>query len=466
MPLHVYNSLSHAIEPIVPIEEGHVRFYTCGPTVYNFAHIGNFRAYVFEDLLRRVLVFNGLKVTQVMNLTDVDDKTIRGANAEGLSLDVYTRPYIEAFFEDLNTLRVQPAEHYPAATKHIGEMIKLIRTLEDKGFAYRSEDGSVYFSIDKFEAYGRLARLDRSGMRSGARVAQDEYDKENAADFALWKGWTEEDGPVGWNSPWGKGRPGWHIECSAMAMKYLGESFDLHTGGVDNLFPHHEDEIAQSEAATGKPFVRTWMHCAHLMVEGSKMSKSAGNFYTLRELIDKGYSGREIRYVLLGTQYRQSLNFTFDGLAGARTALDRLDTFRLRLSELAQEASASEALPAWAESAEERFRLALNDDLNISGALAVLFDLLHSGNKALDTGACTSGDAAAVLQLWSHLDQALGVLEPDEAPVPQEILDLADQRTVARKNKDFAEADRLRNLVHEHGYEIEDTPKGPRVKRM
>ena len=251
-----------------------------------------------------------------------------------------------------------------------------------------------------------------------------------------------------------------------MAMKYLGESFDLHTGGVDNLFPHHEDEIAQSEAATGKPFVRTWMHCAHLMVEGRKMSKSAGNFYTLREVIEKGYSGREIRYVLLGTHYRQSLNFTFEGLVGARTALDRLDTFQRRLHETAQGGSTSGALPTWADSAEERFRSALNDDLNISGALAVLFDLVHAGNKAMDAGDCKPDEAAAVLQLWARLDQALGILEPEEAAIPTEILELEEQRSAARKNKDFAEADRLRNLVHERGYEIEDTPKGPRVKRM
>ena len=331
MSFQIYNTLTRCVEEFVPFQPPQVRLYTCGPTVYDFAHIGNFRAYVFEDLLRRTLRFRGFQVTQVMNLTDVDDKTIRGAQAAKMTLGDYTRQYTDAFFEDLRTLAIEPAEHYPAATAHIPAMIALIETLFQKGYAYRSEDGSVYFSIAKFKDYGKLARLDLTGLKPGARIAQDEYQKENAADFALWKARQSEDGDVAWDSPWGRGRPGWHIECSAMSMKYLGASFDLHTGGVDNIFPHHEDEIAQSEAATGRPFVKYWMHCAHLVVDGRKMSKSLGNFFTLRDILRRGYSGREIRYALMVVHYRQALNFTFEALDAARAALARLDEFAKRM---------------------------------------------------------------------------------------------------------------------------------------
>ena len=314
MELKFYNSMTRQIEPFKTLNPGEVGMYTCGPTVYNYAHIGNFRAYLFEDFLRRTLEFAGNQVKQVMNLTDVDDKTIRGSQAAGQALKAYTKPYIEAFFADLKTLNVEPAAVYPAATDHIPEMLNLISALFDKGIAYKSDDGSVYFSVSKYENYGKLAHIDREAMRSGVRINADEYEKEGVGDFALWKGWDEKDGDVVWDAPWGKGRPGWHLECSAMSMKYLGESFDLHTGGIDNLFPHHENEIAQAEAVTGKPFVHTWMHCAHLRVNGQKMSKSLGNFFTLRDLQEKGYTGREIRYVLLNAHYRQGLNFTFEQL--------------------------------------------------------------------------------------------------------------------------------------------------------
>ena len=291
MAFKIYNTMSRAKEELVPLDGKHVRMYTCGPTVYNYAHIGNFRAYMFEDLLRRYIKFCGFGVTQVQNLTDVDDKTIRSSIEQGMALKEYTKKYIDAFFDDLAKLNIEPAEHYPAATDYISDMIALIETLMEKGYAYQSDDGSVYYSIDKFEEYGKLAHLDREGMQSGARVAQDEYDKDNAADFALWKAYVPEDGDVAWDSPWGRGRPGWHIECSAMSMNLLGESFDIHTGGVDNIFPHHEDEIAQSEAATGKTYSKYWMHCGYLIVDGKKMSKSLGNFYTLREILDMGYTG-------------------------------------------------------------------------------------------------------------------------------------------------------------------------------
>jgi len=465
MPLRFYNTLNRALEPFQPIDPGRVRMYTCGPTIYNYAHIGNFRAYIFEDLLRRHLKYSGLKVYQVMNLTDVDDKTIAASQKAGKPLKEFTKTYADAFFQDLAALGIERAEEYPAATDHIPEMIALIQQLLDKGFAYKSDDGSVYYSIDKFPHYGCLAHLDKSGLRAGARVAQDEYDKENVADFALWKAWDEKDGPVVWDAPWGRGRPGWHIECSAMSIKYLGETFDIHTGGVDNIFPHHDDEIAQSEAATGKKFVNTWLHCAHLIVDGKKMSKSAGNFFTLRDLLTKGYSGREIRYVLIATHYRQWLNFTFEGLDGARVALSRLDEFRLRLDEACGGQAAAGDLPEWAKQGRDGFVAALDDDLNISGALGVLFDMVRDGNKALDGKVVGPKQAAAVLSLWNGFDTVLGFLQPVAAAVDPEIQSLVDERQAARKAKNWAESDRLRDLIAAKGWEVKDTAQGPKVRR-
>lgn len=459
----IYNTMNRRLEELVPLKDNHVRMYTCGPTVYNYAHIGNYRAYMFEDLLRRWIQYKGFKVTQVQNLTDVDDKTIRGSREAGVSLNKFTQQYKDAFFEDLKTLNIEPAEHYPAATDCIPEMIEIIQKLFDKGLAYPSDDGSVYFAIDKFPEYGKLAHLDREGMRSGARVAQDEYDKDNAADFALWKGYDEDDGDVVWDSPWGKGRPGWHLECSAMSMKYLGESFDLHTGGVDNIFPHHEDEIAQSEGANGKLYSKYWMHCAHLQVDGKKMSKSEGNFYTLREILDKGWSGREIRYELIGTHYRQSLNFTFDSLKAARAALARLDEFYAKLKEAAGDKTEAGELPQWAKTLAEKFEAALDDDLNIAGALGALFDGVHEGNKAL--ASMDAETAAAVVKLWKKLDTVLGFLEPPAAAAPAEIVDMANARAEAKKNKDWAEADRLRDAIAAAGWIVQDTPTGPKLKK-
>lgn len=464
MSIRFHNTLTRRLEEFVPMEAGKVRLYTCGPTVYNFAHIGNFRAYLFEDLLHRHLKFRGFEVTQIMNLTDVDDKTIKGAIAQKVPLKEFTRPFIEAFFADLKTLNVTPAARYPAATDHVPEMIAIIETLIAKGHAYQSEDKSVYYRIDSFPHYGCLAHLDREGMRSGVRIQSDEYEKDNVADFALWKAWDEKDGDIWWDSPWGRGRPGWHIECSAMSMKYLGESFDLHTGGVDNVFPHHDDEIAQSEAATGKKFVNYWLHCAHLGVEGKKMSKSLGNFFTLRDLLGKGWTGREIRYVLLATHYRMSLNFTFDGLAAARTALQRLDEFRARLEETAKGTKA-DALPEWAAKGRDAFTAALDDDLNISGGLGALFDLLREGNRALDAKEVSPAAAAATLALWNDLDRVLGFLQPPAEEIPAEILALVEQRQQARKNKDWAASDKARDELAAKGWEVKDTPQGPKVKK-
>ncbi len=451
--MNVFNSLTRRNEEFKPLEGDEVRFYTCGPTVYNFAHIGNFRAYAFEDILRRVIKFNGYKVKQVMNLTDVDDKTIRGANAAGVALTDYTKMYKDAFFADLEKLNIEPAEVYPAATDHIPEMIDLVAKLVEKGIAYKSDDGSVYFNVRKFPGYGRLAHIDFDNQRTGARCASDEYDKENVGDFALWKAWEESDGPVGWDSPWGRGRPGWHIECSAMSMKYLGETFDLHTGGIDNLFPHHENEIAQAEAATGKPFVATWMHCAHLKVNGEKMSKSLGNFFTLRDLVDKGWSGREIRYVLVNAHYRQGLNFAFSALEDARKSLERIDR---AVDALEKRLDAAAETPAFAVKAVEDFTAAVNDDLNIPKAFAALFDLVRETNA--------SGTAAkGVFDAFKRMDEVLGVIffgKKAEEELPAEITALLEERAAARAAKNWAESDRLRDEIAAKGWFVKDSKEG------
>ena len=444
--MKVYNSLTRREEDFAPIENNLVRMYTCGPTVYNFAHIGNFRAYTFEDILRRVIEFNGWQVKQVMNLTDVDDKTIRGANSSNIPLRDYTKTYKNAFFADLATLNIEKAEVYPAATDHIAEMIALVSTLVGKGVAYKSEDGSVYFNVRKFPSYGKLAHIDFDNQRTGSRCAADEYDKENVGDFALWKAWEESDGPVWWDSPWGRGRPGWHIECSAMSMKYLGETFDLHTGGIDNLFPHHENEIAQAEAATGKEFVKTWMHCAHLKVNGEKMSKSLGNFFTLRDLLDKGWSGREIRYVLINAHYRAGLNFAFTALEDARKSLSRIDA-------CVEKATDGEA-PAWALKHLDDFTNAVNDDLNIPKAFASLFELVRETN---------SKGAEGTLGVFKRMDEVLGVIffgKKEKAEIPAEIVEMLEKRAEARKAKDWALSDKLRDDIAALGWLVKDSKEG------
>ena len=446
--MKVHNSLTRRLEDLVPLSENEIRLYTCGPTVYNFAHIGNFRAYAFEDILRRAITFSGMKIRQVMNLTDVDDKTIRGANAAGVPLTEYTKTYKDAFFADLKKLNIQPAELYPAATDHIPEMIELVQKLIDKGVAYQSEDKSVYFKVREFPGYGKLAHIDFDNQRTGQRCASDEYDKENIGDFALWKAWEPSDGPVGWDSPWGRGRPGWHIECSAMSMKYLGPTFDLHTGGIDNLFPHHENEIAQAEAATGKPFVKTWMHCAHLRVNGEKMSKSLGNFFTLRDLIEKGWSGREIRYVLINAHYRSPLNFAFDALDDARKSLERIDRCVANATE-------GEA-PEWAKRHLEDFASAVGDDLNIPKAFASLFALVRDANGK---------GAEGTLGVFRKMDEVLGVIffgkeSHEEDVIPEAIQKLLDERANARANKNWAESDRLRDEIAAAGWVVTDSKLG------
>jgi len=467
MPVLVHNTLTRTLEEIFPRagEGKSLTLYTCGPTVYAHAHIGNFRAYVFEDLLQRHLHERGFAVRRVMNLTDVDDKTIRGASASGMALSDYTRPFKEAFFEDARTLRLLPAEAYPAATdpEQIERMIAMIGTLMERGHAYQAEDGSVYFRIASFPGYGKLARVDLEGQRPGQRVASDEYEKEAVADFALWKAWVPEDGFVGWDSPWGKGRPGWHIECSAMATGLLGVTVDIHCGGVDNIFPHHEAEIAQCECAGhgGGPFVRYWMHCAHLMVEGSKMAKSAGNFFTLRDLLQQGWSGREVRYALISVHYRGALNFTLEGLAAARTSLARIDAWRERL----QETAGSETAVETPDPATEEFFEALDDDLNISGALAVLFETLRESNRRMDEGTLTPARARGLLGWLARADAVLA-LEPEVvAGIPQEVQELANSRAAARAAKEWKKSDELRDQIAALGWTVKDTKDGQKLSK-
>lgn len=463
MPIRYFNSHSRQLEDFVPLEPGRVRLYTCGPTVYNFAHIGNFRAYIFEDLLQRHLEFRGFKVHRVMNLTDVDDKTIRGCRAAGIPLAEFTKPFKNAFFEDLKTLRIKPADHYPEATAadHIARMISMISTLEENGHAYRADDGSVYFRIRSFPAYGSLAHIVLDELQSGVRVRSDEYEKENVGDFALWKAWDEADGDVWWESPWGRGRPGWHIECSAMAIGILGPQLDVHCGGEDNIFPHHEAEIAQSECVTGLRFSKYWMHCKHLQVEGTKMAKSAGNFFTLRDLMDKGWSGREVRYSLLSVKYREPLNFTMDGLAAARSALSRLDEWSARLTETAGPAPAEPvSFPEM-----DAFGAALDDDLNISAALAAVFELIRETNRRLDEGDLTPGQAKSLAD-WLVGVHSVLALEPEAASLPAEVQTLLGLRSQARASKDWKASDSIRDQIASLGWAVKDTKDGQKATRL
>lgn len=469
--MRFYNTLGRNMQDFQPIEEKVAKMYTCGPTVYNYAHIGNFRAYLFEDLLRRSLEYHGYKVTQVMNLTDVDDKTIRDSRAAGLKLQDFTRKYKDAFFEDLRTLRIEPAEHYPEATTHIPEMIEMIRILFEKGFAYKSEDGSVYFSIAKFKDYGKLAKIDMEQQRSGVRINNDEYDKDSVADFALWKAWSESDGDVKWDSPWGPGRPGWHLECSAMSMKYLGRTFDIHTGGIDNMFPHHEDEIAQSEAANSCKFVNYWLHCEHLTIDKKKMSKSLGNFYTLRDLLNKGYSGKEVRWALIGTHYRSKLNFNLGLCDQARSTLKKFADFFGRLKALPQGTAGKEEALRLAADADKKFADAIGDDLNIAEALSAVFTLERAVNTALASNSFQSEAGGVILEQFRRFDRVLAVFDVDAAAseeaedVPAGIMALAQKRIEARKAKDFKTADEIRDSLKAQGWVIIDTPQGMKVKR-
>lgn len=463
MALRFFNTFTKRIEEFAPIRPGEVRMYNCGPTVYDFAHIGNFRAYIFEDLLRRYLKYKGYKVTQVMNLTDIDDKSIRAAREQGIKLQEYTQKYKEAFFEDIDTLKIERAEHYPAATEHIPEMVEMIKRLLETGHAYR-KDGSIYFQIKNFPNYGKLSGFDISQLRAGARIDADEYEKETASDFALWKAWDEEDGEVFWETELGKGRPGWHIECSAMSIKYLGQPFDIHTGGVDNIFPHHENEIAQSEGASGEKFANYWLHNAHLMVEGRKMAKSLGNCYTLKDLMGLGHNPLAVRHELLTTHYRQQLNFTFEGLSAALGALQRLRDFWQSLEDVRGDSDGGKVAPVL-EKAKTGFEEGLDEDLNISPALASIFDMVREVNSLIAEGQISKGEAQQTLNLLKRFDAVLGFIQPEESTIDKEIEGLIERRNQAREDKNWAEADRVRDELLQKGIILEDTKEGTKWKR-
>src|SRR5580658_8859552 len=410
--VHLHNTLTNRLEPLEPVHKGEVRIYTCGPTVYDFAHIGNFRTFVFQDILRRFLQSREYRVLQVMNLTDVDDRIIQKAAAAGVSIREYTEKYVQAFLEDMDALHLEPPEEMVRATDHIEDMVALIERLQKKGFTYNRE-GSIYYKISKFPCYGELSHIDLAGMQTGVRVDVDQYEKENARDFALWK--APKPGEHFWETRIGPGRPGWHIECSAMAMKYLGDTLDIHTGGVDLTFPHHENEIAQSEAATGKQFSRYWMHAEHLLVEGEKMSKSLGNFYTLRDLFDKGYKPSALRFALASVPYRRQLNFTFDGLQQAASAVERLRNFSDRLKQGKFPEGKQSGMAERIAKAAQDFDAGLSDDLNTAMALAAVYDLVREANIAMDKGEFHQGDVAATRELLAAFDRVFAVIADNDA---------------------------------------------------
>ena len=465
MPLRFYNTLSQQVEVFTPARDNTVRMYTCGPTVYDFAHIGNFRTFTFVDILRRWLRASGFTLDHVMNITDVDDKIIRNAVAEHKSLDEYTATYTTAFLDDCRNLRLERPERLVPATGHIPDMVQAIERLGNGNHTYTS-DGSVYFRISTFPAYGKLSHNDFSGNLAGARVDVDEYEKADARDFALWK--APKEGEPAWETALGPGRPGWHIECSVMAIKYLGETLDIHAGGVDLIFPHHENEIAQSESLTGKPFSRFWLHAEFLMVEGQKMSKSLGNYFTLRDLMGRGYQAEAIRYLLASVPYRKQLNFTLDGLKSAATAIDRLRNFKLRLETDRFAAGVDEPLTARTAAASERFSNSLNDDLNTAEALGAVFEYVRDVNSAMDSGAFGAGNVADALAFLNRFDSIFAVLEPSAKAgeiSDAEVEAMVAERNAAKKARDFARADRIRQELLERGIILEDTKSGTRWKR-
>ena len=460
--IQFFNTLSGKLEPFKPLTPGEIKLYTCGPTVYDYAHIGNFRAYVFEDLLKRFLVFMDYKVIHVMNITDVDDKTIKGANAEGVKLQEYTKKYTDAFFEDIKILNIAEADHYPQATEHIPDMVKMIQGLIQKGYAYK-KDGSVYFSISKFPDYGKLSKMDLKELKPGQRIESDEYEKESAQDFVLWK--NKKEGEPFWETEVGSGRPGWHIECSVMSSKYLGETFDIHCGGVDNIFPHHENEIAQSEAYSGKTFVKTWLHCGHLIVEGEKMSKSKGNFYTLRDLLKKNLDTSALRFLLLSTHYRKMLNFSFDALKHASASLQRIKDFLYELRNRSFEEGENKRISKLINDMNKKFKRGLSDDLNISVALTAIFEMIRKVNTLIIQGKVYRTDAENLVSSIHSLDQVLAVLpEEKEMGLPSEMMSRIEKREKARQENNYKLADELREELLQQGIDLEDTKDGVRWK--
>ncbi|HOP63921.1 MAG TPA: cysteine--tRNA ligase [Spirochaetota bacterium] len=472
MTLKIYNTMSRKVEELIPggahkdniSDYPPVTIYSCGPTVYSFAHIGNFRTFIFNDLLRRYLKFRGYKVDHAMNITDVDDKTINGSINEGVTLKEYTDKYTEIFFEDLKTLNIEPVEHHPKATESIDDMISILMRIDEKGILY-SREGSLYFNIAKFRQYGKLSCLDSRETKAGARYDADEYDKDDVRDFALWKA-PKENEPY-WETPYGPGRPGWHIECSAMIRKIFGKTIDIHTGGVDLIFPHHENEIAQSEAAYDEKFVRYWIHVEHLLVDGAKMSKSAGNFYTLRDLIEKGYSARSIRYLLISSHYRKQLNFTLEGLKQADHALERIDNLIVRLRDVKKGGDPSHEIEAMINLMLSEFGETVDNDLNISGGLGVFFDFVTKVNTLIAADKLTDRDASLILDAINRIDSVFGfIFFGEEEDVDAERIDaLVEERIQARKNKDFKRSDEIRDTLKEEGIILEDTKDGTRWKR-
>ncbi|HEX4707791.1 MAG TPA: cysteine--tRNA ligase [Candidatus Udaeobacter sp.] len=464
-----FNTYSREIEQLEPRDPKSraITMYTCGPTVYSRAHIGNFRAYIFEDLLQRHLELRGYKVHRVMNITDVEDKTIRGAREAAVPLREFTEQFKQAFFEDARTLRIKRANEYPEATdqRHIDRMIEMISALISKGLAYQADDKSVYFRINKFPEYGKLAHFDLSQLQSTGRVKHDEYDKEHIGDFALWKAWDEEDGDVQWDSPWGPGRPGWHIECSAMSTALLGDQIDIHCGGVDNIFPHHEAEIAQSEGVTGEKFVRYWLHCAHLLVDGQKMAKSLGNFYTVPDVLAKGYAGRELRYALLRVHYRVPLNFTWEGMKEALESLARIDEWLARLRECSASVPLATTKERQAGSMPYTFEEALDNDLNISGALGFLFETIRETNRAMDENKLDAASASAWLDWWKRIDTVLDLESESEIVVPPDVAQLVTERDNARREKNWKRSDELRDQIVALGWEVRDAKDGQKLTR-
>ena len=468
MSLKFYNTMSRKKEIFKPVEEGKVGIYNCGPTVYNYPHIGNLRAFIFADLLKRYLKFKGYKVTQVMNLTDVDDKIIKKCAETHTPIKDYTEVYKQAFFNDLKTLNIEGADIYPAATDHIPEMVDLVQALLDKGLAYKADDGNVFFKIAAFKDYGKLQRLDMSQMRSGGRVDSDEYEKESVNDFALWKAYKDEDGDVSWDTALGKGRPGWHIECSAMSMKYLGETFDIHTGGVDNLFPHHENEIAQSEGATGKRFVNYWLHCEHLLWDNTKMSKSLGNIMYINGLIEKGFSPAAIRYALLTTHYRQKLNFNLEILDAAESTLKRIDNFLFEINNPTSNSRYNDHIKNAVIKMLDDFEKSMDDDLNISGAMGSVFEMIKSVQRIIAFHPISIGSAKIIQDAFKKIDSVIGVIyfrEKVEAKVDDAlIVAKIAERNEARANKDWAKADAIRDELDAMGVELLDRKDGTGYK--
>jgi len=464
MTLKLYNTLTRKKELFKPIKNKQVGMYTCGPTVYDYAHIGNFRAYISSDVLKRYLKYKGFRVKHIMNITDVEDKTIKGAIKEHISLKKYTKKFEKAFFEDLEKLNIDKADIFPRATDHINEMVDIIENLLKKKIAYKAKDG-IYFDISNFKDYGNLSRVELKNLEVGERVKEDQYEKEEAHDFALWKFWDKEDYDVFWETKIGKGRPGWHIECSAMSMKLLGKSFDIHAGGIDLIFPHHENEIAQSEASTNKKFVKYWFHNEHLLVDGQKMSKSLGNFYTLRDLLDKGYDSRSIRYLLLSSHYGQQLNFTEDGIKAAKNSIDRLNDFMTKLKTIKNKKN-NPKVKKLILGTKINFEREMDDDLEVSNALAVIFDFVKKINTLIMEGSIGKKDADDVYNLMLRFDKIFGVLETKKEKIPDEIKKLVKEREKARKEKDYGKADKIRDEIKNKGYILEDDGEGTAIKNL